>query len=138
MRGDGKRLLIVVADMATRVSLSSLFRGEGWEVAAARSVAEGLASLDPLPDWVVLDLWLPDGDGEKVLRAVRGAGTTCRVALLSGEPDPARLLRLMRLDPDLVMPRPIDFDLLFAVCSRDGAARPVAARPPCDLLALEG
>src|SRR5690349_13176265 len=68
----GMRLLLIVEDhQATRRSLAALFRRSGWDVAEATNVAEGLAKLDPPPDFIVLDLMLPDGGGEVVLERVR-------------------------------------------------------------------
>ena len=74
-------LLVVEADPATRLAWRTLFAGRGWDVREAGSVAEGMASLEPAPDYLILARDLPDGDGEAILRRTREAGLTTRVAV---------------------------------------------------------
>ena len=71
MIGNRRLILIVEDNAVTRRALQALFKSRGWAVSVAETVAEGLAQLDPPPDVIVLDLMLPDGDGEEVLREVR-------------------------------------------------------------------
>src|SRR5687767_618871 len=68
-----KRILIVDDDEPTRDILRLIFRRLGWEATAVGTIAEGMALLDrdPPPDGLLLDLDLPDGRGETVLRKVR-------------------------------------------------------------------
>jgi CheY-like chemotaxis protein len=92
-------LLIVEDDPAMREVWQIVFGSRGWDVAVASTVAEGLASLDPPPDYLILDLSLPDGGGEAILRRVRDADLKTRVAVTTGTDDPARLRRVARLKP---------------------------------------
>ena len=62
--------------------------------------------LDPPPDFLVLDLTLPDGPGEAILWKVRGDCLTCRVAVCTGTHDPQRLAALRLLSPDVVLHKP--------------------------------
>ena len=52
------------------------------------SVAEALRVLSeaelPPPDWILLDLMLPDGSGIDVMRAVRAWGMHCRICIVTG------------------------------------------------------
>ena len=52
------------------------------------SVGEALRALSdrvlPPPDWIVLDLMLPDGSGIDVMRAVRAWGMNCKVCIVTG------------------------------------------------------
>ena len=52
------------------------------------SVAEALRILGdrvlPPPDWILLDLMLPDGSGIDVMRAVRARGLTSRICIVTG------------------------------------------------------
>jgi two-component system KDP operon response regulator KdpE len=73
------RLLIVEDHHDIRAALRRLLVHRGWQVLEAASIAEGLALLDPPPDCIILDLMLPDGDGETVLRKVRAEGLPIRV-----------------------------------------------------------
>src|SRR4051794_1703823 len=102
--GETKRLLVVEDDLASCFALRALFERRSWQVSFARSVAEALGalSLDP-PDWLILDLFLPDGDGEEVLRWVREAGLNVRVAVTSGILDSQRAVSLRKWKPDILM-----------------------------------
>jgi DNA-binding NarL/FixJ family response regulator len=68
------------------------------------------------PDFLILDLRLPDGDGEAVLEAVKDAGLKTRVIVCSGAADPLRLLRLRELKPDLTLVKPIDPNVICNLC----------------------
>jgi two-component system KDP operon response regulator KdpE len=73
------RVLLVEDDRELRATLRDVLRVEGYEVLTAASLSEGLALLahaghaadDPGADLVVLDLGLPDGDGETLLGTLR-------------------------------------------------------------------
>ena len=81
------RLLIVEDDASLREVWEVIFGSRGWDVASASTVAEGLALLDPPPDYLILDLGLPDAGGEVILRRVRDAGFETRVAVTTGSDD---------------------------------------------------
>jgi CheY-like chemotaxis protein len=107
------RLLIVENHAATRNLLEAIFQGEGWDIATAGTVAEGLAGLDPVPAGLILDMDLPDGGGETVLQRVRDDGLPTRVAVCTGMCDPAHRARVEQLSPDAYLLKPIDLDDLF-------------------------
>src|SRR5262249_1536079 len=99
-----KRVLIVEDDSASRRVLRNFFMRHGWVVAEAPTVAEGLASLDPLPDSLILDLRLPDGHGEVLLRKLREAGRPTPVVLVTtGVSDPLWRMEVAKLTPDLFL-----------------------------------
>ena len=75
-------------------------------MASASTVAEGLALLDPPPDYLILDLGLPDAGGEVILRRVRDAGLETRVAVTTGSDDPGRLRKVRDLRPEAVFAKP--------------------------------
>ena len=102
------KLLIVEDDAAMREVWEAVFGRRGWEVVAASSVAEGLSSLDPPPDFLILDLRLPDGGGEAVLRRVREAGLKTRVAITTGTDDATVLSEVRALRPDAMFAKPIN------------------------------
>lgn len=124
------RVLIVEDDLATLFAMRTLFGQRGWDVSESRTIAAALAQLDPPPDWIVLDLSLADGDGEEVLRHVRGAGVPSRVAVVSGALDADRLAVLKPLRPDLMLAKPILFGELLETC--EGVAGPAVADAPTD------
>src|SRR4051812_2754718 len=103
-----RKLLIVEDDAAMREVWEEVFARRGWEVIAASSIAEGLSSLDPPPDFLILDLRLPDGGGEAILRRVREAGLKTRVAITTGTDDAAVLSEVRSLRPDAMLTKPIN------------------------------
>src|SRR4051812_13076211 len=110
--------MLVEDDPATRDGLGGLFRRRGWDVCPAPTVAAALAGLGhgPEPDLLILDLGLPDGGGEAVLRQVKAAGLRTRVVVFTGAADPLRLVRLRELGPDATLIKPIDPDVLLRLC----------------------
>jgi len=116
---EGNRLLIVEDDLATLYALRALFERRGWEVVSARTVAEAVPTFDAkASDWVILDLdlVLPDGDGEEVVRRLRESGRACRIAIAAGMLEPERLARLREWKVDVVMAKPIDLVKLYSAC----------------------
>jgi DNA-binding response OmpR family regulator len=116
MNGRRHALVIVEDHEATRRAMSRLLASEGWQVRSAGTVAEGLDLLTPEPDCLILDLMLPDGDGESILRRVREAGLQTRVAVTTGEGDEARLEAVRRLRPDALLRKPVDFGEVCRTC----------------------
>lgn len=109
--------MLVVDDHAgTRNALRGLFRRQGYCLREAGTVAEGLASLDPAPHCIILDLMLPDGGGEEILRKVREAALPTWVIVCTGTPDTGRLAGLNHWRPDALFYKPIDIRDFFSVC----------------------
>jgi DNA-binding response OmpR family regulator len=113
-----KRCLLVEDDDWTRYALASLVRHKGWEVDTAATVEEGIEQLKTDPDCVLLDLGLPDGSGEAVLRQIREQGRPCRVVVCSATTDEDRLDGLKSLQPDAVFTKPVEVDEVLAVCGQ--------------------
>jgi len=101
-----RRLLIVEDDESSQKVWQIVFGTRGWDVTVARTVAEGLGSLDPAPDYLILGLRLPDGAGELILRRVREAGLPTRVAVTTGVDDPDRLGLVRGLRPEALFQKP--------------------------------
>ena len=110
------RLLVVDDDPYTRDGLHTIFTMQGWQVSLAGSVAQGLALLEPAPHCLILDLMLPDGGGEALLRQARTRCPGIRVAVCSGIDDPGRLALVRDLDPDLLLCKPYDLAPVYQMC----------------------
>ena len=112
--GKGKpQLLLVEDDRSTASALRALLTHQGWEVELAVTLRAALAYLDRwVPDAVVLDLMLPDGDGCEVLKRVRQQAPQTRVVVTTGCWDQDRLERVTRLNPAALLHKPIDLKLL--------------------------
>src|SRR4051794_13054739 len=105
-----KLTMIVEDDAATRKRLGGIFSHRGWDVRSAPTVGQALTLLGRglEPDFLVLDLGLPDGEGEVVFEAVKDAGLRTRVIVFTGMADPARLRRVGQMKPDITLIKPID------------------------------
>jgi two-component system OmpR family response regulator len=78
------RVLVVEDDRKLRANLVSCLRAEGYEVAGAATGEEGLRlALDQSFDCLVLDRMLPVLGGLEVLAALRRAGKTLPVLILT-------------------------------------------------------
>lgn len=121
-RPQRPKVLVLEDDEATSYALARLFRASGWEVLRAATVAAGLALLEARPDWAILDLNLPDGDGDRVLSAIRAAGLPVRVVVASATADPAHLARAAGLGPDHLMRKPVDPTALLRAVGLGDAA----------------
>ena len=85
------RLLLIDDDARLTDMVGDYLRRQGFVVQVAGSLADGRRELaESLPDALVLDLMLPDGDGLDFTRELRRAGRTRRLPLLMltarGEP----------------------------------------------------
>lgn len=99
------KLLIVEDDRSLTEVWRTIFSTRGWDVASASTLLDGLAKLDEAPDYLILDLELPDGGGEAILRRIRERGMKTRVAVTTGSDD---LSRLIGLDPEALFHKPVD------------------------------
>ena len=98
-------VLIIGASPAIRLLWRTVFACRGWDVREADTVAGALASLDPAPDYLILDPHLPDGDGGPILRRVREAGLRTRVAVAT-TPEEAGYLE--ESGPIVLLDNPLD------------------------------
>ena len=80
------RLLLVEDDRPTVAALQKVFSRKGWWLSAASTVAEALPLLKERPDWVILDLMLPDEEGTALLRVIRAGNLPIRVVVDDGVP----------------------------------------------------
>jgi DNA-binding response OmpR family regulator len=101
------RLLIVEDDASTRSALQQIYSRRGWTVDTAGTLAEAFDFLKLGPQFVILDLMLPDGEGSTLLRAIRDAGMPTRVAVTTGSNDVELIGAVMLLKPDFVLSKPI-------------------------------
>jgi two-component system response regulator MprA len=82
------RVLVVDDEVAVRDAVCRMLRFEGYEVCAAGEGAAALREVrDREPDAVVLDVTMPVMDGLAVCRALRAAGNTVPVLMLTARVD---------------------------------------------------
>lgn len=109
---ERKRVLIVEDDPTSRNTLRLLCSLSGLNPVPTATVAEAVNHLAGNPDFLILDLMLPDGNGTEVLRRIRAAGMQTSVAVTTGASDPNLLADVERLRPDRLFTKPVDWDYL--------------------------
>ena len=112
-------ILIVEDDPRTRLALVSLLEHLGYTTIPVGTVAEGIELLDG-QDCAILDLNLPDGLGTTVLKRIRDERRPIRVAVATGTSDEQLLDETRKLDPEIILHKPIDVNALIAWLERAG------------------
>jgi two-component system CitB family response regulator len=86
---------------------------QGYSVTEAGTVAEAVGALARHPDWVLLDLMLPDGCGTEILHRVKREPFGCKVCVITGC-GPDKLEEVRALGPELILKKPVDVQQLMA------------------------
>jgi CheY-like chemotaxis protein len=103
-----KRVLVVEDDPSSRSALQFLLSNRGWDVMLANNLAEAFNCVRAnLPDSIVLDLMLPDGDGTLLLEQIHRDHPAIPVAVTTGVLDAAWLKRVREFKPVCVLQKPI-------------------------------
>ena len=80
-----RSLMLLDDDQALRTRLGRALESRGFEVTTVGSVAEATEALKgPAPAYAVLDMRLEDGNGLKVVEAIRDKREDSRVVMLTG------------------------------------------------------
>jgi DNA-binding response OmpR family regulator len=126
----GKPRMLIVDDHSTsRETLRRYFEIHDWEVVTAGLVKEALALLTPKSDCLILDLSLPDGDGEQILDALREQEAKTCVVIMSAISDTKRLLAVeANYRPAALFTKPVNFDALIKVCDEARAGARAAGK----------
>ena len=117
-------VLLVEDDRELRNTLRDALTVEGYEVLTAASLSEGLALLthggrsdrgpdDPAIDLVILDLGLPDGDGEALLATLRRRHSI-PVLVVSARQAEGNRIRLLDAGADDYLVKPFGIGELLA------------------------
>jgi DNA-binding response OmpR family regulator len=113
-----RRLLLVEDEWLAFTALQAIFKQKGWDVTVATTVEQAMRQLESKPDWLVLDLMLPDGDGAAVLKRIREKRLPIRVAVTSGTSDRDRIRAVESLQPDAYFSKPVDMQQLLQTVNR--------------------
>jgi DNA-binding response OmpR family regulator len=81
---SAESVLIVEDDLWARVAVSRILAKLGFAVSEAGTRAEAIAALDAEPQWILLDLMLPDGCGIGVIREVRARKLASNICIMTG------------------------------------------------------
>lgn len=103
MQTDGHHILIIEDEQAIRRFLRAALTSEGYRISEAVSGQEGLQLASSLPpDLTILDLGLPDLDGQEVLQRLREWYTSPIIVLSARDQEPQKILALDRGADDYV------------------------------------
>ena len=114
-------VLIVDDEADIRDSLEAILREEDYAVTTAGSATEALTLLrDADFQAVLLDIWLPDGDGLNVLAEIRGSSETPRagapeVVMISGHGTIEAAVRATKLGAYDFLEKPLSLDRTLLV-----------------------
>ena len=112
-------VLLVEDDRELRTTLREALQVEGYRVMASASLADALAVLTheretgSEPDLVLLDLGLPDGDGETLLAALRRRSSTPVIVISARGSEPPKI-RLLDSGADDYLIKPFSLAELLA------------------------
>jgi DNA-binding response OmpR family regulator len=106
-------VLLVEDDPVSASALQAILGRRGFHVLAATTLVQAMSLLNNQPQFVLLDLMLPDGDGAVVLRHVRQTSPETRVLVTTAVSNPERLRALRSLGPDVILQKPIDLSALL-------------------------
>jgi DNA-binding response OmpR family regulator len=119
--GAKRKLLLVEDDRPTSNALRGILSLRGWDVTVATTVREGVEAVGRERfSAVVLDLMLPDGDGEAVLDELRlkadPEGPAVPAVVTTGVSDAERIEAVSRRGVAVLLRKPIQLsDLLKAI-----------------------
>ncbi|AGA32127.1 Nitrogen assimilation regulatory protein NtrX [Thioalkalivibrio nitratireducens DSM 14787] len=111
---SGPYILVVDDEPDIRMLLRDVLEDEGYEVALAGSVAEAKAARrSRRPDLILLDVWMPDGDGISLLKEWNEDGSLpCPVVMISGHGNVETAVDATRLGAYDFIEKPLSIDKL--------------------------
>ena len=125
------RILLVEDNAELAAGVRYNLELEGHEVHVAPDGPSGVEAVRAFaPDLIILDVMLPGLDGYGVRRAIRAAGVTVPVMMLTARGEEADKVRAFRLDADQFVTKPFRlFELLERVGMMLRRAKVLAAPP---------
>lgn len=128
-----KTIVLIEDHGPLRKNLRDMLELEGFRVAEAASMAEGLrVARTAQPDLVLCDIMLPDGDGREILATLRADAATRALPFifLTAKGEPADVRVGMNLGADDYLPKPVArADLLASIASRLARTGQLRRRP---------
>ncbi len=112
------RVLIVEDHVPLRRAIALLLRNSGAEVLEAGTAHGAIALLNPPPDLIICDVYLPDGSALKILEAtLRLSPEPVKIAV-SGHASAEEAFQLARLGVLAYLPKPFTLEELSATIER--------------------
>lgn len=113
------RILVVEDEPALRTDLADYLTSKGYTVEVSATAGETLRQLArAMPDIVVLDLGLPDGDGMQIAADIRRRfGFACAIVMLTAYADADHRVQGMRTGADLYLTKSASLREIEACCA---------------------
>jgi len=111
---------LIIDDEATiRLTIGHFLGGRGYEVMEATTGSDGLSVARTfLPDIVLLDLNLPDTNGEELLPFLVAPEIAARVLVMTGFADLDKAVRLMKSGAEYFFEKPFDLEQITLILDR--------------------
>ena len=103
-----RHVLVVDDERLVRWSLAERFQADGFDVSEAESVETAIEQLAKLPDGVILDFRLPDGDGLTVLKRIRQQDPDLPVVMLTAHKDAETIVAAMKAGASDYVTKPFE------------------------------
>jgi DNA-binding NtrC family response regulator len=114
-----RSILIVEDEHGILFSLERFFLGRGFRVRTAETAGTAVERFrEELPDAVLLDYCLPDGDGLSVLKSMQGADATVPVIILTAHGTIDLAVRAMKEGAEQFFTKPVELAAVAAVVER--------------------
>lgn len=109
-----KRILLVEDNDQIMKGNQRMLIRRGYEVVTALTLAEAQSTIDEqMPDLIVLDIMLPDGNGLQFMKKLRKYSQV-PILLLTGLTGAGNIVSGLSQGGDDYLPKPYDFDVLLA------------------------
>ena len=112
------RIWLVDDDAAIRELLSFIVTAGGYQTEAFSSGREVLACAEPAPDAVLLDLMMPEVDGEAVLKELKRRHPRLPVIILTADNDVRRAVQVTKAGAYDYLTKPVDQERLLTTLDR--------------------
>ena len=126
-----KTLLLLDDDQALRTRLGRALESRGFEVTTAGSLAEATDALKiALPAYAVLDMRLEDGNGLKIVEAIRERREDARIVMLTGYGAIATAVAAVKIGATNYLAKPADANQITAALLATGDDLPPPPENP--------
>jgi len=126
------KVLMVDDEDQFRETTRKLLQKKGFDTLMAATGKEALAQLDRQPDVVVLDVRMPDMDGNVTLEEIRRRAPDLPVIMLTGHGADDSARRALAEGAFDYLSKPCDIDLLAARIADAGQAQVLSGKPPAE------
>lgn len=111
---------LIIDDEATiRLTLGHFLAGRGYQVLEAATGSEGLSlAREFIPELILLDLQLPDVNGEELLPHLISPEISARVLVMTAFADFDKAVRAMKSGAEYFFPKPFDIEQLRFILDR--------------------